>query len=232
MDECIKLAIENRVDLKAGELNLEIAELQKKILLAKERPTFSLDWNYQRKGEAPSDWNHIPLEEGYTWSLRGDVPLWYGNTLKYSHQEQKTPQVSTSFFGGPQSVQNAYTLELFNNLGYYSEKKRSILEEEQKEYDLDDLKRKVNFEVTQEYYNLKGILQQIENSILKLDIAARELAINEVKRDLGEILVKELLEAQIALAQEKFSYIQLLTRYYLELDKISRAVGVPEYFTY
>ena len=92
-------------------------------------------------------------------------------------------------FRRPKSFQNAYTLDILNNLGYYSEKKRSILEEEQKSYDVEDLKRKVNLEVTQEYYNFKGILQQIENSILKLDIAARELAINEVKRDLGEILV-------------------------------------------
>ncbi|MCH7505486.1 TolC family protein [PVC group bacterium] len=232
LDECLKLAITNRPDLKTEILNLEIAGLSKSITLAGERPTVSVDWNYQRKGESPSDWEHISMTEGYTWSIKADVPLWYGNTFRYSKQESAPAQVSTEFFGGAKTYQNAYTFEVLNNLGYYPEKEQSLLAEEQKAYEVEDLKRNIHLEVTQEYFNFMGILQQIETSLLKLDIAARELAINEVKRDLGEILVKELLDAQISLAQEKFSYIQLLSRYYLQLDKLSNVVGIPEYFTY
>jgi len=232
LEECLKMALQYRPDLKTNELNVEIADLAHKITLAGERPTVSFDWDYQRKGESPSGVNHITMSEGYTWSVRADIPLWYGNTFRVSQQRSKTPAVASEFFGGPNSWQRAYTLDILDNLGYYSQKEQSLLDELQKQYDYEDSKRNIHLEVTQEFYNFVGIVQQLENSLLKLDIATRELAINEVKRDLGEILVKELLDAQIALAQEKFSYIQLLTRYYLQLDKLSQVIGIPEYFTY
>ena len=235
LDKCFDLAYLNRPELKISKLSLEYFEFEKKIMSARSNwPRVDILASFGQAVEgfvaedrAPGETDKEFHPEWY-FGAKFSVPVW-GSTLGYSvTKEEWAPVVRTK--QETESVTQSLTAAILDKLEDISGAKEADLEYLRSVEELNKKRQEVTLEVKETFFKYRKAILLMDIAKDKLAFQLKQLEIVKVRMDLGEAQYSDVIEELIKLAEEKFSFIQSITDYYIAIATLNKAVGIDDYF--
>lgn len=227
IDKCIKLAYENRPELKIKELALEVAEYGQKVAKSRQLPQIDLTGMVGRSGEVftPSD---IQLSDEWFLGAMVNIP-WGPNTLTYSYKNENIAPSLTVFTPTENEV-HSLKLSLLDNLSSYTDIKKAEVDRQQAFADYLRTKQTISAEVREAYFKYQEAVLMVKNSLANQELYEKELLITKEKRSINEAETLDIVLAEEKLASEKINYNSVLTDYIIALKDLNKAIGIKDYF--
>jgi outer membrane protein TolC len=226
LEQCTKLAIENRSDLTIKELLYKFNKYGLQIALSQNRLKIDLTASGGYKDEVFIT-EDLQLKPEWYIGIKGSIPIWL-NTFEYSFIDQdKVPSAGQTT--STQFRSSTATLRLFDNTGYTSITEAKVNLDKAKD-ELEKLEKSVVFETKQDFYEYQKAVYQLSNSATKLKLSEVELAIVETQRDLNLAATNDVLRTRIKLWEAKTGYHQATAGYFTSIAKLNKTIGLCDYF--
>ncbi|MFH1504142.1 MAG: TolC family protein [Candidatus Omnitrophota bacterium] len=224
VDECVRLALANKPDVKLWETSLKAAEYAQDIARRESFPRLDLTTSYGYSGEAYSDQN-LGLDE--EWKIVGAVKwLFGGNTFEVSAKEDKVGYKGvTDSSGSIGSTTYLAKMGVMDNGEYYVKKKQaeisyaddlSNLSKNRQEAILDTRKSFLEYQKSFDEYQVS--LFEVKFSNIALELKKEEFKMNKIK--LSEVV--RLLSNHI---NKRLSLLKAKTNYYIALADLDKATA-------
>ena len=169
------------------------------------------------------------MEQQWYAGVKCSVPLW-GSTAEYSYtNEHWVPVVSA--YHGTETITNNVKFNFLDNLAQYSDKYASDVDLDKARQELIKTKQDVTLEAKESCFNYEKALLQLDTATNKVKYQESDLELIKFKRQMEEAQDSNVVESMIKLAQERFGYVQALSDCNVALAGISKAVGIPDYFS-
>lgn len=227
LEECIKLAYENRTDLKMNELTLKSAELGDRVAKSQQLPRVDLTGTIGKAGEVFTPGN---LQMSNDWFLGAKVSVpWGPNTMNYSYTNEHIAP-SLTVFSPTQNAIHSVRFNILDNLASYTEGKRGEITKQQAYADLIKGKQEAATQVREAYFNYQESTIKVKNSLANKELYQKELAVIRERRLMNEAQTQDIVSAKIKLAGEEVNYNSALVENILSLAKLNKAMGIKNYF--
>ena len=171
------------------------------------------------------------------WNLRNERFLgitasfpWGSHTAEVAHKRGKLAPTVTTFESDTKYNTDLYKLTLFDSLDRYTNIKSAYIAHQQALSDLRDVKQKIHSEVREAFYNLREAEIKIKGSLNNLKLYEKELLSAQVRKELNEATIPEVMDAKIKLFSEKMNFNSALADIYLAISSLNKAVGIGGYF--
>jgi outer membrane protein TolC len=227
LDECIKLAYENRSDLKINELGLKAAELGAKVAKSQQLPKIDLTTTVGKSAEtfAPG-----ALQMSDEWFVGAKVSVpWGPNTMNYSYTNEHIAP-SLTVYGPTENEVHSVRFNILDNLAMYTEEKRSEVIREQAYSELLKGKQTAATQVREAYFNYQESLLKVKNSRANKELYEKELTIIKERRLMNEAQAQDVVSSKVKLAGEEINYNSALIENILAIAKLNKAIGIKDYF--
>lgn len=232
---CLFLAIENRPDLRIGELAVKAAEYDKKMEQAKEMPSVDLAGHYKKSSEV------------YRESFLGNKPdeldpkkKWYaglevtwpilGSTGTYSSYKREDPATLSTYYGSSESKGTSLKVGILDNLKQFSDKKEAEIGYLRAQEELNVMRKKVIKEVKDAFYAYRKACTQLESAAAQREFSEKEINIIKAKHDLGEAKLSDLFTSIIQLMEANETYFEAQKDLYISIAALNKAMGLRDYF--
>ena len=248
LEDCFTIAYLNRPEIKISQLSLDYFDYEKRIAKARANwPRVDLlgsygnkvedyvtgDISYAVPGGNPGSYirpgvNRRQMGPEYYIGTKVTWPFW-GSTLGYSLTKESWQPV-VSAYHGTQSMSHLVTLDVLNKLEDISGLKEAQLEYMRALEEINKKEQEVALEVKETFFKYKKAIILMNVAQNKIEFQSKQVEIMEIRRQLGEAQYSDVAEELIKLAEEKFSYIQAITDYYIAISSLNKAVGINDYF--
>jgi len=235
LEDCFELAFLNRPEIIISQLSLEHYEYEKKIMAARAywpRVDFlgmygnSVEDNIKR--DSAGGRNPRQLGPEYYFGWKTSIPF-FGNTLGYSFtKESWQPVVRTTM--ETQSSTQEFTVNILDKLEDHSSLSEAELEYMRSQDDMNKRRQEVSLEVKEVFFKYKKSLFMMDVAQSKLEFQTRQLQIMDIRRELGEVQYSDVIDEIIKLTEEKYSYLQSISDYYIAIASLNKAVGLDNHF--
>jgi len=246
-DKLLFTALVNRPEMKINSLMLEYYRYEKKIANAKgwwpkidilghwgkameeyTEEDNQLQWVEGSTGNPWQDAVNVKMQEEWYAGFKVSLPVW-GSTVEYSYtREQWVPVVSA--YQGTEASTNTVVVKLLDNMKSISEMRSADVDFDKARQELAKAQNDVTLDVRESYFNYQKAVMQHEVATSKVEYQSKDLEAVRAKREMEEAQDSNVVESMIKLAQERFSYVQALTDYYIALSAMNKAVGIEDYF--
>ena len=231
--ECMELAIQHRPELKTKELITKSTRMGELIAQGQMWPQLDVVGKYVKAVEIfePQAFGQS-LDDTDNESFLGitfDVPLG-GNTLGYVHKRGKLAPTVTTFESNTKYNIDEYRVNVLDGLERYTTVKNAHVIHQQALSDLRDMKQDIHAEVMEAFYSLKEAEIKLKGALNNLKLYEKELLATQLRKDLNEATVSELMEAKIKLFSEKSTVNKGIGDIYLAIASLNRAIGMGGYF--
>ena len=227
LDECIKLAYENRTDLKINELSLRSAELGGRVTKSMGMPKVDLTTTVGKSGEMFTP-GTIQMSNDWFVGAKVSVP-WGPNTMNYSYTNEHIAPSLTVFQPTINEI-HSVKMNLLDNLASYTDGKRSEIIKEQAYSDLIKGKQTAATQVREAYFNYQESALKVKNSIRSKELYEKEFVIIKERRLMDEAKTQDVIAAKVKLAGEEINYSAVLTENIIAIAKLNKAIGIENYF--
>jgi len=240
LDNCYMLAMANRPDLMIKEKTIEFYELERKMKKAKSWPKIDYEGrvgmaieNYQpldEAGDLLGDPNRKGRDFHPEWyaGIRGSIPIW-GNTVEYNYvKETWAPTVSA--FRGSESATSYFTVNLLDDLAYFTNLLEAKAGFERAKYEYLKAKKDASIEVKEVYFRYKKSALQIEVSRAQIEHQRMFVDVLEERRRYGEMDMGKLVEEYTKLAENEYGLLQGYADYYMSIASLNKAIGITDHF--
>ncbi|MCX5782418.1 MAG: TolC family protein [Elusimicrobia bacterium] len=226
LEECIKLARLNNLDVVSNNLAIKIAEQKEKIIRSRVIPNLALEGSYGQGGEA---FVTQPLDMATTWSFMGKLNwgLW-GNSLEASQYNEKT--APTTIQDPYQRVDNLISnvkLSLLDDINYFIQSKETSVTYNQANSDYTDSINKTILDVQKNYNDYLSSLRDARTYRNEIILRKRKLAFLKKRNDIYEIPTVQLMEESWKYAEAVSSYAKSLYKNYAAVTELERLTLVP-----
>ncbi|MFH1593595.1 MAG: TolC family protein [Candidatus Omnitrophota bacterium] len=235
LDTCFSLARLNRPEIKISRLSLEYFDYEKKIMGARAswpRVDFLGMYGNSKEDFLSRDMvtGRDPRQRGpeFYYGFKASLPVW-GSTLGYSFMEESwQPVVQTT--KGTKSRTSSISFAFLDKLEDISSAKEADLEYARSKDEMDKKKQEIILEVKETFFKYKKSIILMSVSKSKVNFQSKQVAVLEVRRQLGEVLYSDVIEEMVKLAEERFSYVQAIADYYIAIASLNKAIGIDGYF--
>ncbi|MBI4335696.1 MAG: TolC family protein, partial [Candidatus Omnitrophica bacterium] len=227
LEDCIELAYANRSDLRINELSLKAAELGENVARSQQAPKIDLTGTIGKSGEAftPGD---LELSNEYFVGAKVNVP-WGPNSVNYSFTKENIAPSLTVFQPTKNDI-HSVRFNILDNLGSYTETKRTQITRQQAYADLIKGKQTAATQVREAYFNYQESALKVKNSMANRDLYQKELLIVKEKRMMNETQTQDVVAAKIKLASEEANLNSAIAENIVAVAKLNKAVGMMNYF--
>lgn len=221
-----QLAPENRPDLQASYLSLQVNKYSQDIARGLGKPRLDLTGFYGRSGGAfknevlklKPDWN-VGLKLSKVWGG--------GNTLSSSFFKEKTsPKLGQTT--RTSSTTGIARISLLDNTKVYSDLQEAVINYDKAQNKYKELKENILSEGREAYYNYEKSLLQIQSNTKEIELASEEIKITETKFKLATAQVSDVFSTYTKLTNAKNSYTESLVFYYISIASLNKAVGIVD----
>ncbi|MDD5449317.1 MAG: TolC family protein [Candidatus Omnitrophica bacterium] len=227
LDECIKLAYENRTDLKINELALKAADLGGKVTKSKLLPKVDVTGSVGKSGEVFTPGN-IEMRDDWFVGAKVSVP-WGPNTMEYSYKnEHQAPSLSA--FQPTLNETHSVTMNILDNMESYTQMESSEVARQHAYSDLIKGKQTAASEVREAYFGYQESVIKVKNSIANRELYQKEIAVTKEKRNMNEARTEDVVEAKVKLASEEVNYNSAIVENVTAIAKLNNAIGIKNYF--
>jgi outer membrane protein TolC len=235
VNTCLFYAIENRPDLKMGELTLKSADYGKKIAEAKEGPKIDLAGQYKRASEVYRqsflDNSHRGVDPHRKWYAGFEVNWpFLGSTGTYSLYKRKDPATLSTYYGASESKGTSLRLGILDNLKQFSDKQEAEISYARAKDELNEMRKKAIKEVKDAFYAYKKASIQLESATLQREFSEKEIEIIKVKHSLGEANLSELFDSLIRLLAANETFFEAEKDLNVSIAALNKAIGLRDYF--
>lgn len=232
LENLYNLAYTHRPELVIKARTMEYFSLERKINRAKGLPQVEAHGSFGQAYERAKDpsHKHHGRSFGSEWFAGATVrvPFW-GNTFLYRFvREEWQPTISA--FRGTSTTTSYFNFGLFDDLSYFSDLEEARLRYENAKYEFLKEKEQVTLEVKELYFKYRRSLVLREVAAAKSEHQQTYVDVLEQRLRHGEMEASKLLEEVEKLYSEKFGFIQAESNYFISLDEINKAVGLPGQF--
>ena len=246
LEECFGLAYYNRPELIISRLSIEYFECDKKIMRARAnwpRVDFIGSYGNMKEDFIRESLERLPLVvAGNTGGPRDprnwgpefyfgttiSLPIW-GSTAGYSYtNEHWQPIVRTVH--ETSSETHMITLKLFDKLEDISSVKEADIEYLRAHDELRKKKQEVELEVRETFFKYKKAVLLMNVARSKVAFQSKQVEIFDIRREMGETPVSDVIEEMIKLAEERFSLLQAIADYFISVATLNKAIGIKDYF--
>jgi outer membrane protein TolC len=227
LEECIKLAYENRTDLKINELSLKAAEYGERVAKSQQAPKIDLTGTIGKAGEVYTPGN-LQLSNDWFLGAKLNVP-WGPNTLNYSYTDEHLAPSLTVFEPTKNQI-HSFRFNILDNMGVYTEVQRTEVTRQQAYSDLLKGKQTAATQVREAYFNYQESVLKVKNSLANKELYAKELAVSLEKRAMDEAQTQDIVQAKVKLAGEETNYNAMVAENILAVAKMNKAIGIKNYF--
>lgn len=236
-DQTLRAAFMSRPEIAINAMSIEYYKYEKDVAKAKGWPKidFMGNWGMAKEHYIAEDFDYTPvtgdverkLEQQWYAGIKASIPAW-GNTMEYSQtREQWVPVVST--YQGTSATTTTVTLNLLDNLKYYSDKQSADIDLSRAKQEFVKVKQDVTLEVKEGCFNYEKSLIEINTALKKVEYQTKDLEYMKFRRQMDEALDSDVIESMTKLGQEKFGYSQAMNDYYVSVASINKAVGLEDY---
>lgn len=228
LDECLELAFQNRPDLAVNELTNLSDLFGIKIALAEAYPKVVLTGTVGKNGQNQQG---QPFELKDEWTMKVEAGWAIGaNTSKYSYEKKKSPGTQV---GGPtdntkSSGTHKAELALFDKFENLSNLAKAQTQQATTEADLAELRDKIANEVEENYFNYQKAMTQVTASLSKIKYKEKDLEVNRAKHMMDEVPLSTVLTSEVALGEERVTYVKALSDYYIAISGLFKAMGLAK----
>lgn len=233
LDDYIKMAYDQRPDLKLEANRLRSNIMAKRAALGKLLPQVNIMMEYGRLGEAFTETAdpEIQMKPDYKPEWQTFLELSWnfgGSTLKYSRdRDQNAPSVSQFQSGsGTTTRKDSFSVAILDNLEDVYRLKEAQIEIMDEFVKLEDKEREVIKEVKEAYFNYKRAVIQFQSEIKQLLYRIRQAQLQKHKLEQNEIQASEYIQAENELEEEKAQFHKVMAEYYSARVALNRAVGM------
>ncbi len=177
----------------------------------------------------PTPANDQKMQQQWYAGVKCSIPLW-GSTGEYSYTREVWAPVVSSF-QGTSTITNSYKFNFLDNLAQYSDKASANVDMDRARQEFIKTKQDVTLEAKESCFSYEKALMQLETAINKVKYQESDLELTKFKRQMDEAQDSNIIDSMIKLAQEKFGYEQAISDCQIAMASISKAVGIPEYFS-
>lgn len=222
LDECLRKAAKYRPDYFLNKFWVQFNEYEKKIAEGESRFAVDLTGYY---GAYEGAFETDPMSDAENWYVGVKVtkPLG-GSTLTSSVSSEET-QPRFAQYSGMSVIARTVEFKLLDNLKRLSERKRADIGLLSSMSDLNEMRKKIIFEVKGAFLDYQKAITQIDTALEEIRFCQREVEILRARARVGEELYSEVLEGEMKLTNVSFLHIGALADYYLALAKLSNATG-------
>ncbi len=226
LDECVKLARQNRSDLYIRELMVQYQKYGVEIAKSKSRLKVDLTGSYGLNREAFVT-DKLELQDEFFVGLKGSLPLG-PHTLEenFINQDKAAAAGQTT----SNAFQSATTsLNVFDNFNSKNVTEAQIAYHKA----LDELykaKDTVDFEVKKAYFDYKKALMGLDGYVAKIRLGEEEFKISRSQYDLNQVSLSDLMRNRVKLTEYKNGFGQASATYYTAVAKVNKVIGVSGYF--
>jgi len=227
LDDSLNLAMESRPEILVHELLSKSSAIEEAI--AKSKDKFKVDLT-GFLGESGGAFKTEDLEPDEDWYVGLKVSKPFGkNSTSYSFTQNETsPKLGQTT--RTSSTSHAFELGIFDSLAGISEKQSAFIGRLKAENEFRELQKNIDMEVRQAHHDYEKALLQIRNTSEKIAFRQEAVKIAEAEAALNEVLLSQVLDAQIKLADEKALFHQAIASYKTAIANLNKAIGIIGYF--
>ncbi|MBN1527365.1 MAG: TolC family protein [Candidatus Omnitrophica bacterium] len=236
-ERTLRAAFMYRPEIAINAMSIEYYKYEKDVAKAKGWPKidFMGNWGMAKEHYVAEDFDYTPvtgdverkLSQQWYAGIKASMPAW-GNTMEYSQtREQWVPVVST--YQGTQATTTTVTLNLLDNLKYFSDKQSADIDLSRAKQEFVKVKQDVTLEVKEGCFNYQKSLIEIDTALKKVEYQTKDLEFMKFRRQMDEALDSDVIESMTKLGQEKFGHSQAMNDYYVSVASINKAVGLEDY---
>jgi len=226
LDDCLKLAYNNRSDFYIKELMVQFYKYGVEISKSKGRLKVDLTGAYGLKREANYGTKLDMLKE-YFIGLKASLPIG-PHTLEESFINQdKAPSAGQTTSNRFESITT--TLRLFDNFATMSVVQAQIAYHKALEA-MYKAKKSIDFEVKKSYFDYQKAKLNLDGFLGKVRLGDEEVKIAKSQYDLNQAKLADVLRSKIRSNGHKTGFNRASMNYFISICKINKAVGVTGYF--
>jgi len=227
LNECLKLAFENRSEIHIQGLLLESSDFED--LIARSKDKFKVDLS-GFLGESGGAYKTEDLDVNRDWYVGVKVTKPFGkSTGSYTFNDNETsPKLGQTTRTG--SITHSTEVGIFDNLASLSEKQSAFIGKLKAENELIEMEKTINLEVREAFNSYEKAIMQLQNTSRKIRFREEEAKVLSAEAALNEALLSQVLESKIKLADEKALYHQAIASYKTALANLNKAIGIVDYF--
>lgn len=233
LDDYIKMAYDQRPDLKLEANRLRSNIMAKRAALGKLLPQVNVMMEFGDLGEAFTETAdpEIQMRPDYKPEWQTFLELSWnfgGSTVKYSRdRDQNAPSVSQFQSGsGTTTRKDSFSVAILDNLEDVYRLKEAQIEIMDEFVKLEDKEREVIKEVKEAYFNYKRAMIQFQAQIKQLLYRIRQAQLQKHKLEQNEIQASEYIQAENELLQDQAQFHKVMAEYYSARVALNRAVGM------
>ena len=244
LENCYTLALANEPDYKIKEMTIEYYDLERKMMKAKGWPKMDFQGSFGRMVEryspmnSPADIaaanpsNPIRADRGYEpeWfaGVKTSLPFW-GSTVEHNYvSEHWAPTISS--FRGSESDTNYFSVNVLDNLAYFSNLEEARVGFERAKYEYLKARKDLLLKVKEQYFKYRKSVLQMGVANSKYDHQKMYMDILEERRRYGEVEGSKIIEEYDKLSEHEYGIVQTDAEYYISLAELNKEIGIPEYF--
>ncbi|MBD3296274.1 MAG: hypothetical protein GF392_02785, partial [Candidatus Omnitrophica bacterium] len=245
LENCYRLALSNNPDYQTKINALQYYELERKIMRAKGYPKIDLHWSAGKMVEKfepmflPADYTSPDnagsparadrgFEPEWFFGVKSSLPLW-GNTLEHNYvREQWAPTVSA--FRGTQTATNYFTVNVLDDLAYFSNLQEARAGFERAKYEQQKARQDLIVQVKEIYFKYRKALLNIEVAEAKLDHQEKYVSVLAERHRFGEMNMPTLIEEYEKLIEFEFALLSAYTDYYISIVQLNAVTGISDHF--
>lgn len=235
LETCYMLAHMNRPELKISQLSIDYFNYEKKIASARASwPRVDFITSYGRAVEqfvkqdrSTSDHKRGMNPEYYA----GVIVKWpfFGNTIGYTYTKEKwAPVVRT--VQGTEAYTSLTTISLFDKFPDITGLKEARADYVHAQDEFNKKKQEVELEIKEAFFRYKKSIILMKVAKSKILFQSKQVEILDIRRELGEANISDVIEENIKLAEEEYGYIQAISDYYTSIASLNKAIGIDGYF--
>lgn len=230
LDDYIKMAYEQRPDIKLEANRLRSNIMAKRVAFGRLMPQVNLLLEFGELGESFTDIVDDPVHKPEWQSLVEVTWNLGGSTAKYTHDHDQNGASVSQFQGGTGTTtgKDSFSLALLDNIEDMYKLREAQVDIMDQFVKLEETEREVIREVKEAYFNYKRAEIQFQSQIKQLQYRRRQAQLQKHKLEQNEIQVSEYIQAEKDLVEETAQFHRVMAEYYTARAGLNRAVGARD----
>ncbi|MBU1121704.1 MAG: TonB family protein [Candidatus Omnitrophica bacterium] len=224
VDRCIKLALENKPDVKLWEISLESAKYARDIASSESAPRFDVVTSYGASGEAFSEQD---LNLGEEWKMMGVVTwLFGGNSFEVSSSDERISSKDvTEISRKVASTTYSAKLGIMDKLQYYVQKKEADIAYSQNLSNLSRNKQEVVFDTRKSFLEYQQSYDEYEVALFEAKFSSVNLDLKKEAFKIGKANLSEIVKARADYIRKRLALIRAKVSYLISLASLDNTTS-------
>jgi outer membrane protein TolC len=225
VDSLVEQALRNRPEMIAADYTARFHAYGEKVAKSEGRLRLDVSGFVGRSGGAFSGAETLQLRSSWNVGVQAGMYL-LGNSVRGTGTGEKT---SPDLGETSRTKTDARTANVgfLDGLKLVSDRRQATIARERAAMERDQMRRNVETEVREAYFNLEKARLQLKGSRLELDYREKELVIARQKERMNLADPTQVLQAESSFTEAKVAYEDTISFYHVSIASLEKAVGLP-----